>query len=179
MSNLSLILVGLGVALLMLLAYAATRPGEFRVERRLHIAAPAEKVWPLVSELRGFNRWNPYERKDPMLKSAYSGAASGVGSRYDWDSKAVGSGSLEITGQQPGRAVQMKLDFVKPFEAHNQAEFALQPAPDGATEVRWTMHGPANFMSKLMGIFIDMDKMVGRDFEDGLQNLKRIAEIPT
>lgn len=176
MSNLSLILIGLGVALLALLGYAATRPGEFRVERRLRIAAPADKVWPLVSELRAFNRWNPYERKDPLIKSAYSGAAAGVGSRYDWDSKEVGSGSLEITGQQPGRAVQMKLDFVKPFEAHNQAEFALQAAPDGSTEVRWTMSGPATFMSKLMGIFIDMDRMVGRDFEDGLQNLRQLAE---
>jgi uncharacterized protein YndB with AHSA1/START domain len=177
MSNLSIIFLCLGVAILLLLAYASTRPDEFRVERRLRIAAPADKVWPLVSELRAFNRWNPYERKDPLIKSAYSGAASGVGSRYDWDSKEVGSGSLEITGQLPGRAVQMKLDFVKPFEAHNQAEFALQPTPDGATEVRWTMHGPANFISKLMGVFISMDKMVGRDFEAGLQNLRQIAEV--
>lgn len=176
MSHLSIVFVGLGLALLLLLAYAATRPDEFRIERRARIAAPAERVWPLISELRAFNRWNPYERKDPLLKSAYSGAASGVGSRYDWDGKAVGSGSLEITGQQPGRAVQMKLDFVKPFEAHNHAEFALQPTPDGATEVRWTMRGPANFVSKLMGVFIDMDKMVGRDFEDGLQNLRQLAE---
>jgi hypothetical protein len=177
MSNLSIIFLCLGVAILLLRAYASTRPDEFRVERRLRIAAPADKVWPLVSELRAFNRWNPYERKDPLIKSAYSGAASGVGSRYDWDSKEVGSGSLEITGQLPGRAVQMKLDFVKPFEAHNQAEFALQPTPDGATEVRWTMQGPANFLSKLMGIVIDMDKMVGRDFEAGLQNLRQIAEV--
>lgn len=176
MSKLSIFALCVGLALVLLLAYAATRPGEFRVERRARIAAPADKVWPLVSELRAFNRWNPYERKDPLLKSAYSGAASGVGSRYDWDSQEVGSGSLEITGQQPGRSVQMKLDFVKPFEAHNHAEFALQPTPDGATEVRWTMSGPANFLSKLMGVFIDMDKMIGRDFEDGLQNLKQLAE---
>jgi len=176
MSNLSIIFICLGVALLMLLAYAATRPDEFRVERRLRIAASADKLWPLVGELRGFNRWNPYERKDPLIKSAYSGAASGIGSRYDWDSREVGSGSLEIVSQRPGEAVLMKLDFVKPFEAHNQAEFALQPTADGATEVRWAMHGPANFISKLMGVFIDMDKMVGRDFEDGLQNLRQIAE---
>lgn len=177
MSNVSIVLTGLGAALVLLLAYAATRPDEFRVERRLRIAAPAEKVWPLVAELRAFNRWNPYERKDPLIQGSYSGAAAGVGSRYGWDSKEVGSGSLEITGQQPGRAVQMKLDFVKPFEAHNLAEFALQPTPDGATEVRWTMHGPANFMSKLIGVFVDMDKMVGRDFEDGLQNLRQLAEV--
>jgi hypothetical protein len=179
MSNLWIILICVGVAVALLLAYAATRPGEFRVERRLRIAAPVDRLWPLVGELRGFNRWNPYERKDPLIKSAYSGAASGIGSRYDWDSQEVGTGSLEIVGQQQGKAVQMKLDFVKPFEAHNQAEFALQPTADGATEVRWTMSGPANFTSKLMGVFVDMDKMVGRDFEAGLQNLRQIAEAAT
>lgn len=177
MSKFAVILTCLCAALGLILAYAATRPDEFRVERRLRIAAPPEALWPLVAELRGFNRWNPYERKDPLLKSQYGGAASGVGSRYAWESDKVGSGSLEITGQQPGRAVQLRLDFVKPFEAHNLAEFALQPTADGATEVRWTMHGPANFMSKLMGVFIDMDKMVGRDFEDGLQNLRQLAEV--
>lgn len=176
MSALSSLFLGLAAAVLALLAYAATRPDEFRVERTARIAAPADKLWPLIGELRAFNRWNPYERKDPLVKGAYSGPERGVGSRYDWDGKEVGSGSLEITAQQPGRAVQMKLDFVKPFEAHNHAEFALQPLPDGATEVRWTLHGPANFMSKLMGVFINMDKMVGRDFEDGLQNLRELAE---
>jgi len=176
MNNLSIILICLGVALVVLLAYASTRPDEFRVERRLRIAAPADKVWPLVSELRSFNRWNPYERKDPLVKTRYDGAPSGIGSRYAWESDKVGTGSMEITSQQPGRAVRMNLDFVKPFEAHNQAEFALQPTPDGATEVRWTMHGPANFVSKLMGVFINMDKMVGSDFEDGLQNLRQLAE---
>ena len=172
------ILLAFAVAVLALLAFASTRPDAFRVERRLRLAAPAERLWPLVGELRGFNRWNPYERKDPLIKGQYTGEASGIGSRYAWESGKVGTGSLEITGQQPGRAVQMKLDFVKPFEAHNQAEFALEPTADGATEVSWRMHGPANFMSKLIGVFMDMDKMVGRDFEDGLQNLRRIAEGP-
>jgi hypothetical protein len=174
----SYILLALAVAVLALLAFASTRPDAFRVERRLRIAASAEQLWPLVGELRGFNRWNPYERKDPLIKGQYAGTASGIGSRYAWESGKVGTGSLEITGQQPGRAVQMNLDFVKPFEAHNQAEFTLQPTPDGATEVSWRMHGPANFMSKMMGVFMDMDKMVGRDFEDGLQNLRHIAEGP-
>jgi uncharacterized protein YndB with AHSA1/START domain len=176
MRMISYILLALAVAVLALLAFASTRPDVFRVERRLRIAAPAEQLWPLVGELRGFNRWNPYERKDPLIKGQYAGAASGVGSRYAWESGKVGTGSLEITGQQPGHAVQMTLDFVKPFEAHNQAEFTLQPTPDGATEVSWRMHGPANLMSKLMGVFMDMDTMVGRDFEDGLQNLRPIAE---
>ncbi|MCE4555620.1 SRPBCC family protein [Pelomonas cellulosilytica] len=176
MSNLSIVFICLGVALLMLLAYASTRPSDFRVERRLRIAAPAERLWPLVSELRAFNRWNPYERKDPLIKGQYAGLAGGIGSRYMWESDKVGTGSLEITGLQPGRAVQMKLDFVKPFEAHNLAEFTLVQAADGATDVTWRMQGPANFLSKLIGVFIDMDKMVGRDFEDGLQNLRQLVE---
>jgi uncharacterized protein YndB with AHSA1/START domain len=176
MNTFAYILIGLAVAIMLLLAYASTRPDEFAVERRLRIAASPDKLWPLVSELHAFNRWNPYERKDPLIKSNYSGPVAGVGSRYAWESNTVGTGSLEVTGQQPGHTVQMKLDFVKPFEAHNQAEFALQPTADGATEVRWTMRGPANFMSKLMGVFMDMDQMVGRDFEDGLQNLRQIAE---
>ncbi len=179
MSMLATFLVVLAAAVLALLAYAATRPGEFRVERRLRIAATAEQLWPLVGELRAFNRWNPYERKDPLIQGQYAGASSGIDSRYSWVSAKVGTGSLEIIGQRPGRAVQMKLDFVKPFEAHNQAEFALQPLPDGATEVSWRMNGPANFLSKLMSVFIDMDKMVGRDFEDGLQNPRRFAEGQT
>lgn len=179
MSTFSYILLASGVAVLALLAYAATRPDEFRVERRLRIAAPAEQLWPLVGELKGFNRWNPYERKDPLIKTRYSGPPAGVGSRYDWESDKVGVGSMEVTRQLPGRAVQMKLDFLKPFEAHNQAEFTLQPTPDGATEVRWAMHGPARFMTKLMGVFMDMDRMVGRDFEDGLHNLRQLAEAKT
>jgi Polyketide cyclase / dehydrase and lipid transport len=177
MSTVSYLLIALGLALIALLAYAATRPAEFRVERRLRIAAPADKLWPLVGELRAFNRWNPYERKDPLIKTRYEGSPSGIGSRYAWESAKVGTGSMEITGQQPGLAVQMNLDFLKPFEAHNQTEFALQPTLDGGTEVRWTMHGTANFISKLMSVFINMDKMVGRDFEDGLQNLRQLAEV--
>ena len=176
MSMLALFLLVPAAAVLALLAYASTRPGDFRVERRLRIAASPDQIWPLVGELRAFNRWNPYERKDPSIKGQYTGAASGIGSRYAWESDKVGTGSLEIIGQQPGRAVRMRLDFVKPFEAHNQAEFALLPTSDGATEVSWRMHGPANFMSKVMGVFMDMDKMVGRDFEAGLQNLRQIAE---
>jgi uncharacterized protein YndB with AHSA1/START domain len=172
------ILIFGGLALLaaiaLLLAYASTRPNEFRVERRLRIAAPADQLWPLISELRAFNRWNPYERKDPQIQGNYSGPATGVGSRYGWVSDKVGTGSLEITGQQPGQAVQMKLDFIKPFEAHNQAEFRLTPQPDGSTEVSWAMQGPSNFANKVMGVVFDIDKMVGKDFEDGLSNLQQL-----
>lgn len=172
-------LIGLAVLVLAVLAYAATRPATFSVERQLRIEASPERLWPLVSELQGFNRWNPYARKDPQMRSHYSGPPTGVGSRYGWESSKVGTGSMTLTGQQPGRAVQLQLDFLKPFEAHNQAEFALEPAPGGGTTVHWRMHGPANLIGRVMGLFIDMDRMVGRDFEDGLQNLKQIAEART
>lgn len=176
MQILVFVLIGLAVLVLALLAYAATRPATFSVERHLRIDASPEQLWPLVGELQGFNRWNPYARKDPQMRGHYSGPPAGAGSRYDWDSSKVGTGSMTLTGQQPGRAVQLQLDFLKPFEAHNQVEFLLERAPDGGTTVHWRMHGPSNLIARIMGIFIDMDRMCGRDFEDGLQNLKQIAE---
>ena len=164
----------IGVAVL--LAVAATRPDEFRVERQLRIAAPPEKLWPLISELQAFNRWNPYARKDPSMKASYAGPATGVGSRYAWEGDQIGTGSMEITGQQPGQAVQLKLDFLKPFEAHNQAEFRLVPQADGSTEVVWSMHGPNSFIGKVMGVVFNMDKMVGQDFEEGLAHLQTLLQ---
>lgn len=176
----SKVLLLIGAALLLgvvvLLAVAATRPDEFRVERRLRMAAPAEKLWPLISELRAFNRWNPYARKDPAMKGSYDGPATGVGSRFAWEGEKTGTGSMQITGQQPGQAVQLQLDFLKPFEAHNQAEFRLVPQPDGSTEVIWWMRGPNNFIGKVMGVLINMDKMVGGDFEAGLAHLQTLAK---
>ena len=183
MRTLSLAYAGLAllIGLLVLLAYAATRPDDLpRRAPRCASPHPPAKLWPLVGELRAFNRWNPYERKDPADEGQPTtdrGAGHRLALRLAERARPSAVGSLEITAQQPGRAVQMKLDFVKPFEAHNQAELSLQPTPDGATEVRWAMSGPANFVSKLMGVFIDMDKMVGRDFEDGLQNLRQLAEV--
>lgn len=168
----AVLLIGVAV----LLAVAATRPDEFRVERRLRIAAPAQTLWPLISELQAFNRWNPYARKDPAMKGSYDGPATGVGSRFAWEGEKTGVGSMTITGQQPGQAVQLKLDFLKPFEAHNQAEFRLVPQPDGSTEVIWWMRGPNNFIGKVMGVVINMDKMVGGDFEAGLLNLQTLAK---
>jgi hypothetical protein len=170
------IAVALLLAVGLLLAYAATRPDDFRVERRLRIAATPAQLWPLVGELRGFNRWNPYERKDPLTQGSYSGAAAGVGSRYAWESSKIGTGSLEITAQSPGQRVQMKLDFIKPFEAHNQAEFRLAPQADGSTEVTWAMQGHNALLHKAMGLIFNMDKLVGADFEQGLLNLQKLAE---
>ncbi|MCU7374781.1 SRPBCC family protein [Paucibacter sp. O1-1] len=162
-------------ALALLLIYAATRPDSFRVERSTRIQAPPEKIYALIHDLKGFNRWNPYEKKDPAIKGQYSAVTAGPGARYGWESDKVGVGSMEITEVAAPSRVAMKLDFVKPFEAHNQVEFRLRPE-GGATQVSWAMQGPSPFVSKLIGVFISMDRMIGQDFEDGLANLKSLAE---
>jgi hypothetical protein len=162
-------------ALGVLLVLAAMEPDTFRVARSATIKAPPEKIFPLIHDLHKFNTWNPYEKKDPDIKGTYRGPASGKGAAYAWESKEVGTGSLEITDAAAPARVAMKLDFVKPFEAHNVVEFTLATNGD-ATEVTWAMNGPVPFMAKIMHVFFDMDKMVGGDFETGLANLKVLAE---
>lgn len=172
------LLLALVLALAALAVFAAlTKPDTFQVERRLVIKAAPEKLWPLVSDLRGFHQWNPFGAKDPSAKVSFSPDSSGPGARYAWESVVIGVGSMEITGVQDRAATRFKLDFLKPFEAHNQAEFALSAAP-GGTEVRWTMKGPATLVSKVMDVVFNMDRMVGTDFEAGLARLKALAEQP-
>jgi hypothetical protein len=164
------------LALVVLLAYAATRPDVFRVQRTATIKAPADRIHPLISDLRQFNAWNPYNRKDPNMKGLYQGPEAGPGAHYAFEgNKDVGKGSIEIVDMQSPSKVTMKLDMIEPFEGHNVVEFTLAPHGD-TTEVTWAMHGPAPYMAKLMGLFFDMDKMVGRDFEAGLANLKAAVE---
>jgi uncharacterized protein YndB with AHSA1/START domain len=171
-------LLVIAAALAVLLVYAATRPDTFRVERSVRIQAPPEKLHAMINDLRSFNTWNPYERKDPALKGSYGPTTAGTGARYGWESKEVGTGSLAILETVPASKVTMALDFVKPFEAHNQAEFTLQPE-QGGTRVTWAMHGPVPYLGKVMHVFINVDRMVGTDFEAGLANLKSLAEKST
>jgi len=158
------------------LAYAATKPDIFEVRRSIVVNAAPEKVFPLINDFKSWTAWSPYEKKDPAMKRTYGSATSGKGASYAWDGdKNVGSGSMEIMDAPPPRRVTIKLDFSRPFEAHNVADFVLEPA-SGGTQVSWTMTGPTPFLGKILHVFIDMDKMVGRDFEAGLANLKAIAE---
>lgn len=173
LKNIALIAVVLIAAVLI---FAATRPDTFRVERSIDIKASPEKIFPLMNDLHSWTAWSPYEKKDPNMKRQNSGAASGKGAIYEWDGdKQVGKGRMEITESTPFSRVVIKLDFLSPFEAHNTAEFILQPQGE-TTKVTWAMYGPANYVSKLMGVFFSMDKMVGDDFAIGLANLKAIAE---
>lgn len=155
--------------------YAATKPDIFRVARSTTIQAPPD---PMISDLRNFPSWSPYETKDPAMRRTYSGPETGKGAVYEWDGdKNVGKGSLEIADLSPPSKVTLNLNFVRPFEAHNIVEFTL--VPHGAeTDVTWSMQGPTPFLAKILHVFVDMDHMVGQDFETGLAKLKALAEKP-
>lgn len=158
------------------LLYAAIKPDTFRIQRATRIKALPEKIFTLIDDFHGWGAWSPYEKKDPAMKRTLSGAASGRGAVYEWQgNKDVGMGRMEITDTSPPSKVILKLDFVKPFEAHNIVEFTLDPSGD-CTNVTWAIHGPSPYISRLVGIFLDMDRMIGKDFETGLVNLKTLAE---
>ena len=164
------------LALAGVLIYAATRPDTFSVQRSLAIKAPPEKIFPLIENFHRWSEWSPYEKLDPEMKRSYSGPDSGPGAAYAWDgSSKVGAGSMEILRTSVPGSIVIKLDFTRPITGHNTATFTLENAGDTST-VTWTMAGPAPYISKLMGLFFNMDQMIGKDFETGLANLKRIAE---
>ena len=173
---LTLLLLALAAVVALLLIVAATRPDSFRITRTAVIKARAPKIFALIDDLRSFNNWNPYERKDPSAKGSYSGPARGVGAAYAWSGRKAGAGRMEITASEAPNKVTMQLDFVKPFKARNTAEFTLQAQGDKLTVVSWAMHGPSPHLAKLIGVVFNMDTMIGKDFEAGLANLKSITE---
>jgi uncharacterized protein YndB with AHSA1/START domain len=169
------IAIGAVVIVAAVLASAATNPDYVHFERSASIGAPPETIQPLITDFRQWRAWSPYEKRDPALRRTFSGAPSGQGAVYEWNGNdEVGQGRMEITESVPTR-VAIKLDFIRPFEGHNVAEFTLR-STRGHTAVTWAMHGPNSYIGKLMSVFIDMDQMIGRDFETGLANLKSIAE---
>jgi hypothetical protein len=172
----AIIAVILAIAIAVVLILAATKPDTLRVQRATSIRAPADKIFPMINDFHQWRGWSPYEDRDPALKRTYEGPDSGKGAVYAWDgNKNVGSGRMEILETSVPSKITIKLDFFKPFEGHNTAEFTMLPQGD-VTNLTWTMHGPAVFMSKLMQVFINLDHMIGRDFEVGLANLKKLAE---
>jgi hypothetical protein len=160
---------------LVVLAIAATRPKELRVQRSARINAAPARIAPHITDFHRWNAWSPWEKLDPAMTKSHSGPASGPGAVYEWEgNRKVGKGRMEILDAAPTR-VALKLDFLKPFEAHNTTEFRLDPSGD-ATDVTWAMYGPSPFVTRVMGVFMNMDRMIGRDFETGLANLKAVAE---
>jgi hypothetical protein len=171
-----IIAVLLAIAIAVALVAASAKPDTFRVQRSAVITAPLETIFPLIADFHQWSGWSPWEHRDPAMKRTFDGAQSGVGAVYAWDgNRNVGAGRMEITEATMPSRIVIKLDFIKPFEGHNVAEFALQPRGP-ATEIVWNMRGPAPFLSKLMQLVMNMDKMIGKDFEAGLAGLKRLAE---
>jgi uncharacterized protein YndB with AHSA1/START domain len=172
----AIIAVVLAVAIATVLVLAATKPDTFSVQRAVMVKAPPESIFSLINDFHRWGTWSPYENKDPAMQRSYDGAESGKGAVYAWDgNKNVGSGRMEILDASAPSKIVIKLDFFTPFEGHNTAEFTMLPQGD-ATNVTWLMHGPARFMSKVMQVFMNLDNMIGKDFEVGLANLKRLTE---
>jgi uncharacterized protein YndB with AHSA1/START domain len=171
------ILLVVAVAVAALLMYAAFKPDSFRLSRSATITAPPDKVFALINDLRRFDEWNPFARMDPQNGITYDAVMAGVGGAYNWQGEKSGAGRMQIVESVSAQRVSAKLDFTKPFEAHNRVDFTVQAQGAGST-VTWAMHGPMPYLHRLMTTFFDMDKTVGKDFEAGLANLKALAERP-
>lgn len=173
---LKLIAVTIAVLIAGALIFATTRPDAFRVERAVAIQAPPEKVFALINDLKAWAAWSPWEKKDPAMQRAYGATTAGKGATYAWEgNRDVGKGGMEIVDSTPPSRIRLRLDFVTPFEAHNIVTFTL--APQGSTtRVSWAMEGPVPYFAKIIHMFLDMDAMVGRDFEAGLAAMKTAAE---
>ncbi|TPI61940.1 SRPBCC family protein [Mesorhizobium sp. B3-1-7] len=170
------ILIILALIIAAVLVYAATRPNDFVVTRSASIKAPAETIFPLIDDFRRWPEWSPYEKLDPKMKRTLSGAESGKGAAYAWEGNSkAGKGRMEIVNSVPSSLVSLKLDFEKPFRANNTVDFSLSPSGEGTT-VTWAMRGARPFVAKLMGLFMNFDTLIGKDFEAGLSNLRRLAE---
>lgn len=147
----------------------------FSISRSLRINVPADRIHALINDLRAWQQWSPWEGLDPAMQRTYSGADTGVGSRYAWKgNKQAGEGSMEIVGSTPER-IDVDLNFTKPWKAHNQVSLSLAPTGAG-TEVTWTMTGENKGMAAIFAKLFNMDKMLGKDFDKGLAQLKTVAE---
>jgi hypothetical protein len=171
-------IIGLIIALAIIgvLVAAAMKPDEFRMQRSTRVNAPADQIFPHINDLRRWVAWSPFEKLDPAMKKSYSGAPSGPGAVYEWEGNSkAGKGRMEITRVTEPSEVVIKLDFIKPFEGHNVTTFTMMPTATG-TDVTWAMAGPTPFTAKIFHVFVNMDRMLGKDFDEGLANLKRISE---
>jgi uncharacterized protein YndB with AHSA1/START domain len=170
------ILVVLAVAIATVLGLALTQPDTFQVQRSVRIKAPPERIFEQLQDFHRWSAWSPWEKLDPALQRTFTGPDAGKGATYAWQGNdKVGAGRMEVTDTTAPTRVLIQLDFIKPFEGHNITEFTLKPQADG-TDLKWVMSGPSPFISKVMQVFVSMDKMIGKDFEAGLANLKAVAE---
>ena len=173
----SIIFVVLSVAIVGLILVVRMQPSNFRISRSISMSAPASEVFGQVNDFHNWRNWSPWEKMDPDLKRTYEGAPSGTGSVYSWSgNKKVGEGRMTLVESHPSDRIRIKLEFLKPFKATNTAEFTFQ-SEGGNTRVEWAMTGAnESFMSKAFCMVMNMDKMVGKDFEKGLASMKETVE---
>ncbi len=170
------IIITIIIIVIAFIIYVSMRPGTFPIARSISIKAPQEKVFALINDLHQWEGWSPWEKVDPNVKRTYNNVANGKGAVYEWEGdRNVGQGRMEITDSSPYSKIVIKLDFIKPFEGHNTVEFLLASQGE-STVVTQTMYGENNFMSKLMGVVFNPEKMIGDKYQEGLDNLKAIAE---
>jgi uncharacterized protein YndB with AHSA1/START domain len=173
------ILIGLTVVAVLLIAFSivvALQPSSLRVSRTALIAAPPAEVFAHVNNLRKWQAWSPYDKRDPHMNRTYEGPEEGSGASYVWNGNSeVGEGRSTIVESRPDELIEFKLEFVRPFAGTNTARFTFQPQGE-QTAVTWALDCNCNFCAKAMGLFISMDKMIGNDFEGGLANLKKVVE---
>ena len=170
------ILIAIAALIVLLVIIIATRSSTYRVSRATTVGAPPAVVYAQIADFRRWDAWSPWAKLDPAMKVTYGGPPSGTGASYAWTGNdKVGEGKMLITAAKPDQEVDIKLDFIKPFEATSNTQFAFQPAA-GGTQVTWTMSGENNFMGKAFSLFMNMDSMVGKDFEAGLAELKKLSE---
>ena len=170
-------LIAVAAVVVIFLAIVALQPSDFRVERSATMRAPAPAAFAQVNDFQNWRAWSPWEKVDPALERSYDGPKAGTGAVYAWQgNKDVGEGRMTITESRPGELVRIKLEFFKPFAATNSTEFSFKPAGAESTAVTWTMTGRNNFLSKAMCLFVNMDRMVGGMFEQGLAQLKSVVE---
>jgi len=171
------VLVVLLVLVIGFVAFVATRPAKFRVERSATVEAPPEVVYAQIEDFHRWDTWSPWEHLDPDMKREFEGSPEGVGAAYHWSGNdKVGEGRMTISELRPPEQIVIQLDFLKPFEAKNVTTFTLSPVAAG-TQVTWSMEGENNFMAKAMGVFMNMDTMIGGDFEKGLASLDSVATV--
>ncbi len=172
------ILIGLVVVIAVILVAASFQPNTFHVERTVTIAAVPEKIFPQINDFHNWTAWDPWAKMDPSMKVTYSGVANGKGAVYEWQGNGqVGQGRMEITDSTPTK-ITIQLDFIKPMSARDSATFTLNPKGN-STDVTWAMDGNVPFIGKIFHLFMNMDKMIGGSFDQGLASMKAVAEAPS
>src|SRR5882724_8090568 len=173
---LQIILIAFAVIVVVLVSIVALQPSDFRVARSATISAPPPAVFAQVNDFHKWEAWNPWGKIDPAMKQTYEGAPAGVGAIYTWvGNKNVGEGRMTLTESRPSDLIRIKLEFFKPFAGTNIAEFTFKPEGN-QTAVTWSMAGKNNFMAKAIHLFMNMDKMIGGQFEKGLASMKSVVE---